>query len=264
MTECLATGQAREPAEPAQAPRCCLPVGPANRRTTGPGRPVVARDEALTLLFSGPPGVGKTACAEALAHELKRPILVADYSSVLNCFVGQTEKGVVRMFGQARAHNAVLFWDEADAMLYDRSTALYPWNVRSVSVLLQELERFEGVCVLATNRKVALDGALERRIAIKVQFERPDAGMRRRIWGILVPPGMPLADDVDLDELAEQDMTGGEIKNVVLNAARAAVVRGEDSRVTMADFRRAVRMETEARWADGGGSRIGFGHGGYS
>ena len=126
------------------------------------------------LLFSGPPGTGKTATAEALAHELGKPILVADYSRIQNCFVGQTEKNIVRAFREAKDQDAVLFWDEADAMFYDRDSASRNWEVRDVNVLLQQLEQFEGVCILATNRKITLDKALQRRITLKVEFQRPD------------------------------------------------------------------------------------------
>ena len=218
---------------------------------------VIPYGRAVTLLFSGPPGVGKTACAEALAHELDRPILVADYSQIQNCFVGQTEKNIVEMFRVARAHEAVLFWDEADAMFYDREMAARSWEVRDVNVLLQELERFDGVCVLATNRKVSLDKALERRISLKVEFERPDREMRRQIWEKLIPEKLPLSDDVDLDKLSAFDLTGGEIKNVVLNAARLTVARNSNGPVTMADLEDALDVETQGKWSGDVGA-IGF------
>jgi len=213
---------------------------------------------AVTLIFSGPPGVGKTACAEALAAELAWPILVADYSKVQNCYVGQTEKNIVRTFARAHESGAVLLWDEADAMFFDRDAASRTWEVRHVNVLLQQIERFDGVCILATNRVGSLDKALERRISMKVHFERPGPEARREIWARLVPPEMPIADDVDLDRLSEPDLTGGEIKNAVLNAARLALSREEDSRVTMADFNAAIEMETEGKWSAGGGKGIGF------
>lgn len=212
----------------------------------------------LTLLFYGPPGVGKTACAEALAAELGRPILVADYSRVQNCFVGQTEKNIVRTFRRARAGKAVLFWDEADAMFYDREQGVRSWEVRDVNVLLQQIERFDGVCILATNRELALDKALERRISLKMRFERPDRRMRGELWARLVPPQMPTATDVEFERLADEDLSGGEIKNVVLNAARLALSRGPDAQVSMADFEEAIRMETEGKWSGGSCHQTGF------
>jgi len=212
----------------------------------------------LTLLFSGTPGTGKTATAEALANELDKPILVADYSRIQNCFVGQTEKNIVRVFREAKKHEAVLFWDEADAMFFDRDDSSRTWEVRDVNVILQQLERFDGVCILATNRIMALDKALERRIAMKVIFERPDKVMRQKIWKKLLPEKMPIGGEVNLDTLAEYDLSGGEIKNVVLNAARSALLRDTPSVVTKSDFDKAVEMELKGCWSGQQRGRIGF------
>lgn len=218
---------------------------------------VIPYGRSVTLLFAGPPGVGKTACAEALAHELGRPILVADYSKIQNCYVGGTEKNIAKSFREARRHNAVLFWDEADAMFYNRDDGQHTWEVRDVNVLLQEIERFEGVCILATNRKTTLDPALERRITVNVTFERPDRQMRRQIWAKLLPEKMPLDCDIDFDELSEADLTGGEIKNVVLNAARLAITR-DNGIVSMSDFRQALQMGQDGRLDNTHRKRIGF------
>lgn len=202
----------------------------------------------VTMLFYGPPGTGKTATAEAIARELDRPLLVADYSKIQNCFVGQTEKNIVSTFRKARQHDAVLFWDEADAMFFDRDAASRAWEVRDINVLLQEIERFEGVCILATNRNTTLDKALERRISAKVEFPRPNRELREAIWRKLIPKRLPLASDVDIARLSQTDLAGGEIKNVILNASRFACGRSADATVTAGDFERAMAMETEERW----------------
>ncbi len=137
---------------------------------------------AVTMLFYGPPGVGKTAAAEAVASTLKKRILVADYSQIQNCWVGQTEKNIAKLFAKAREDDCVLFWDEADAMFFDRETASHNWEVRDVNVLLQELEKFDGVCILSTNRNVELDKALARRISLKIAFKPPTRAQALSIW----------------------------------------------------------------------------------
>ena len=213
---------------------------------------------SVTLLFWGPPGTGKTATAEALAAELKKPILTANYAEIQNCFVGQTEKNIAAVFRAAAAHDAVLFWDEADAMFFDRDSASRNWEVRDVNVLLQELERFEGVCVLATNRRMTLDAALERRITLKMEFPKPGRPLREAIWRKLVPQSLPLAGDVDLAALAAFNLTGGEIKNAVLNAARRALERDGQGPVTQSDLLHAVHGEGEGKWTETGGPAIGF------
>jgi AAA+ superfamily predicted ATPase len=201
------------------------------------------------LLFYGPPGTGKTATAEALAHELCRPLIVADYSKIQNPYVGMTEKNIVRVFQEAQRRKAVLFWDEADAMLFDRDDAVRTWEVRDVNVLLQQIERFEGVCILATNRHKNLDKALARRISMQVEFRRPQtASERLRIWNAMLPPQLPLDSSVDLGVIAQEDLSGGEIKNVLLNAARFAAARGDaNPKLTHADFEEAVQWETHVR-----------------
>ena len=219
---------------------------------------VIPYGRGVTILFSGPPGTGKTACAEAVAHELQRPILVADYASILNCYVGNTQKNITRIFREARKNKAVLFWDEADAMFYSRDMARHTWEVQDANVILTELEKFDGVCILATNRKVALDPALERRISLKIEFTRPEQMMRRQIWQRLLPAKLPIADGVDLDELAKADLSGGEIKNAVLNAARMALSRDDCGQLMRDDFIEAIRLEREGRIKSVDSRVIGF------
>lgn len=219
---------------------------------------VIPYGRGVTILFSGPPGTGKTACAEAIARELDRPILIADYSKILNCWVGNTEKNLVRIFREARANNAVLFWDEADAMFYNREMAEHTWEVQDANVILAEIERHEGICILATNRKAALDPALERRIGVKVVFERPDRGQRREIWKRMLPEKLPLAGGLDLDSLAEADLSGGEIKNVVINAVRIAISRSPEGPVLQSDFETAIDQELKGGWTHASRNKIGF------
>jgi SpoVK/Ycf46/Vps4 family AAA+-type ATPase len=183
--------------------------------------------------------------------------MVVSYAEVQSCFVGETEKNVVRTFREATDADAVLFWDEADAMFFDRGSAQRSWEVRDVNVLLQELERFQGLCILATNRRVTLDPALERRIAIKIDFERPGRTSRLSIWRKLLPPKLPLDGGIDVERLADEDLSGGEIKNVVLNAARLALTRGPQGPLRASDFEQALRMEREGRWSRRSGP-IGF------
>lgn len=213
---------------------------------------VVGYGRGATLLFAGPPGVGKTAAAEALAHELGRPLLEADASRLLNCWVGETEKNLARVFCEAAQTGAVLFFDEADALFYDRAHAQHTWEVSHVNVLLREIERFEGVCVLATNRRDGFDPALERRLTLRVDFRPPTAEMAAQIWRLLLPEKLPLAADVDFAALGRLGLNGGQIKNAVLNAARRALANGV-SEVSMPMLLNAAQGESAARAA-----RIGF------
>lgn len=206
---------------------------------------VVRRRKGLNLLFAGPPGTGKTMTAEALAHAMAMPLMVVDYAQLENMWVGETEKNIERVFAGAREENAVLFFDEADAVFYRRGQTAAPWANRDVNVLLNALENFEGVAILATNMASYMDRALDRRVDLVIEFPFPDAAMREEIYRRTVPRDAPLADDIDFGELARRfPLAGGHILNVVRQALRYAARReGTNRRVTMADFRQAARRE---------------------
>ena len=190
---------------------------------------------ALAFNFAGPPGTGKTICAEAIAEALGRRLLIVRYAELESMWMGETPKNVSAVFVRAREEQAVLFFDEADAIASKRSTSTDQGYQREsntvVSVLLQELERFSGVVIFATNLAANFDPAFERRIRTHVLFEMPDLEERAAIWRVQMHPALtPLADDVDFERLARFEVSGGDIRNAVLKAAlMAAAEPGRDS-----------------------------------
>jgi SpoVK/Ycf46/Vps4 family AAA+-type ATPase len=183
---------------------------------------------ALAFNFAGPSGTGKTICAEAIAHVLGKRLLIVRYAELESMWVGETPKNVAAVFRMAAEEDAVLFFDEADAIAARRSTLVEHGQQREantvVNVLLQELETFNGVVIFATNLAANFDPAFERRIRTHVLFEMPGVDERERIWHVQVhPQRTPLAADVDFRALAERhDASGGDIRNAVLKAALAA------------------------------------------
>ena len=201
--------------------------GLAERHSSGLG---------LAFHFAGPPGTGKTICAEALAYALDKKLLVVRYAELESRWVGQTSKHVAAVFRAAARQDAVLFFDEADAIAGRRFTSISAAYEREanaiVNVLLHELESFPGVVIFATNLAANIDPAFERRIRTHILFEMPDVEERQRIWGVqLHARKTPLAKDVDFRALAEAyPRSGGDIKNAVLKAAQIATVEpGPDS-----------------------------------
>jgi len=193
--------------------------GLAERHTSGLG---------LAFHFAGAPGTGKTICAEALAYTLNRKLLVVRYAELESRWVGQTAKHVASVFRSAERQDAVLFFDEADAIAGRRFTSMQAAVDREansvVNVLLHELETFPGIIIFATNLAANMDPAFERRIRTHILFEMPNVDERERIWRVqLHPHKTPLAEDVDFRALAEAyPRSGGDIKNAVLKAAQIA------------------------------------------
>jgi SpoVK/Ycf46/Vps4 family AAA+-type ATPase len=191
---------------------------------------------ALAFNFAGPPGTGKTICAEAIAHSLGRPLLLVRYAELESLWMGETPKNVCAIFRAAEEERAVLLFDEADAVASRRSTSVELGLQREsntvVTVLLQELERYSGVVIFATNLAANFDPAFERRIRTHVVFEMPGPLERAQIWRVQMhPERTPLAGDVDFDALAERyEVSGGDIRTAVLKAAVAAASEpGPDS-----------------------------------
>jgi len=210
----------------------------------------------LAFNFAGPPGTGKTICAEAIAHALGRRLLVVRYAELESQWAGATGKNVSAVFRAAAEQDAVLFFDEADAIAARRSTLLDQGYQREanlvVNVLLRELDEFPGVVVFATNLAANFDPAFERRIRTHILFEMPGPEERERIWRVqLHEERTPLADDVDFRALAElYPASGGDIKNAVLKAAQMAAsepVRDEEKRIRQHHFEEGMRQVLAAR-----------------
>ncbi|HWA72773.1 MAG TPA: ATP-binding protein [Polyangiaceae bacterium] len=204
-----------------------------------------SRGLGQNILFTGASGTGKTMAAEVLANELSLHLFQIDLSAVVSKFVGETEKNLAAVFDEAELGNCLLFFDEGDA-IFGKRTELKDAHDRysniEVSYLLQRIERFQGVVILASNLQKNIDDAFLRRLHEVVDFPFPDEGARERIWTRHVPAEVPIDPDVDFRFLAQRfKLSGGNVSNAVRNAAYAAAA--EDSRLSMRHIVRAVRDE---------------------
>ena len=205
----------------------------------------LSHGKGVNALFTGPAGTGKTMAAEILGNELSLDLYKIDLSSVVSKWIGETEKNLERIFTAAENANAILFFDEADALFGKRSEVKDSHdryaNVE-ISYLLQKMEEYEGIAILATNLRANLDEAFVRRLAFTVQFPFPDDESRRRIWTGIWPAATPVDRDVDAAYLAKQfKLSGGNIKNIALAAAVLAAADGDV--VRMAHVLHATRRE---------------------
>ena len=210
-------------------------------------------ESGLAVLFCGPPGTGKTMAAEALAVELDLPLYRIDLSQVVNKYIGETEKNLKRIFDAAELADSVLFFDEADA-LFGKRTEVKDAHDRfaniEISYLLERMERFKGLAILATNRRKDLDDAFMRRLRYLVEFPMPGDAERVRIWQQVFPQGVDVSE-LDFPYLADQfELSGGHIRSIAFNACLQCA--GEQparavswKRVTLASVLMAVKRELE-------------------
>lgn len=201
--------------------------------------------KGVVALFAGPSGTGKTLAAEVIAGDLGMDLYAIDLSNLVSKYIGETEKNLAKVFDAAEASNVALFFDEADALLGKRSAvsdAHDRYANIEVAYLLQRLERYDGLAVMATNLVNNLDPAFVRRLHVVVEFPMPGPAERRRIWDRCLPPGAPLAKDVNLDKLADRfELSGGTIRNAALGAAFLAAEAG--TKITMAAALKALEIE---------------------
>jgi hypothetical protein len=202
----------------------------------------------IAALFEGASGTGKTMAAGIIAAELGLELFKIDLGSVVNKYIGETEKNLSRIFDEARNSNAILFFDEAEALFARRSETVKDANDRFAGIetahLLQRLEGHNGVVLLASNMKQNLDDAFLRRMRFVIHFPLPGEEERERVWRRVFPPAAPLAADVDFHWLARRlKITAGQIKNIGLRAAFLAADRETD--VNMTCILDAARREME-------------------
>ena len=201
--------------------------------------------KGVNALFAGPSGTGKTMAAEIIAGELALDLYKIDLSTVVSKYIGETEKNLSRIFAEAETSNAILFFDEADALFGKRSEirdAHDRYANIEVSYLLQKMEEYEGVVVLATNFRKNMDDAFVRRMHFTIEFPFPSEQHRLRIWEKIWPDDTPRSQELDLTFMAHSfAIAGGNIRNVALAASFLAADDGQV--VTMAHLIHATRRE---------------------
>ncbi len=202
----------------------------------------------LTVLLFGAPGTGKSMMAQVIAHELNLELYRVDISKVVDKYVGETEKSLSMIFREAKKCNVVLFFDECDTIFAKRSDdggSNQASANNKTALLLQEMEAYDGVCVLATNYKHNIDPAFFRRMKYIVEFQFPNEDTREMLWRTTIPKTTPLDEDVDIRYLAEKyEFAGGNIKNCILNAAfLAAADPTANGKVCMRHYLNAIKYE---------------------
>jgi SpoVK/Ycf46/Vps4 family AAA+-type ATPase len=207
----------------------------------------LSRGKGLTFLFTGQSGVGKTMAAEVLANSLSLELYQIDLSTVVSKYIGETEKNLSAIFREAEMSQSLLFFDEADS-LFGKRTEVKDAHDRyanlEVNYLLQRIEQFEGMVILATNLQRNLDEAFLRRMQDVVDFPMPDEKLRERIWRQHLPDDAPKEDNIDFSFLAHQfKLTGGNIKNAVMSAAYLAALK--EKKIGMAEMVRGVSLELQ-------------------
>jgi AAA+ superfamily predicted ATPase len=207
----------------------------------------MTQGNGLNVLFCGPSGTGKTMSAGIVARELGLDLYKIDLSTVISKYIGETEKHLSQIFREAQSSNAILFFDEADAIFGKRSEvkdAHDRYANVEVAYLLQKMEEYEGIVILATNFRKNIDDAFTRRIQYIVEFPFPEAAHRERMWRGMVPTGAPIDKDVDFAFLGRQfELAGGNIRNAALVAAFYAAEEGGVMR--MVHFVLAVARELQ-------------------
>lgn len=220
------------------------------------------RGLGINALFAGESGVGKTMAAEVIANTLRLDLYSIDLSAVVSKYIGETEKNLRKLFDAAEDSGAILFFDEADALFGKRSEVKDSHDRYAnieVNYLLQRMESYRGLAILATNMKSTLDRAFVRRLRFIVDFPFPDVEARAEIWKKVFPPDTPVAGDLDYQRLARLSLTGGNIHNIAINAAFLAAQKNSPVSMPLlldaarTEFRKLERpaKDTDFAWSTG-------------
>jgi len=211
------------------------------------GVDAITAGNGVTSLFAGPPGTGKTMAAEVIAAELGLDLYKIDLSTLVSKYIGETEKNLEKIFKEAEMSNAILFFDEADAIFGKRSEVRDSHDRYAnieISYLLQRMEAYDGVTILATNLRANLDEAFTRRLQFAIDFPFPEDEDRERIWNALFPADVPRASDLDLGFMARKfKLAGGSIRNIIVTAAFLAASNG--GQVTMEHLMHGAKRELQ-------------------
>jgi SpoVK/Ycf46/Vps4 family AAA+-type ATPase len=222
------------------------------------------RGLGISVLFAGDSGTGKTMAAEVIANELALLLYRIDLSAVVSKYIGETEKNLRKLFDAAEEGGAILFFDEADALFGKRSEVKDSHDRYAnieINYLLQRIEAYQGLAILATNMKGALDPAFMRRLRFIVNFPLPGPAERKAIWQHAFPDEVPRGT-LDYDRLARLNLTGGNIQSIALNSAFLAAESGQPVGMALlldaarAEFRKLEKPVNEAdfRWSAGPGA----------
>jgi SpoVK/Ycf46/Vps4 family AAA+-type ATPase len=206
----------------------------------------ITSGKGLSVLFSGPPGTGKTMVAGVLANELGMDLYKVDLSQVVSKYIGETEKNLDKVFQAAAGNQFIILFDEADSLFSKRTevkSSVDRYANLEVNYLLQKMEEYSGMCVLTTNFEKSIDDAFKRRIQFRLDFPFPEPEDREQLWLVHLPEEAPIEGELNVKWLAEHyELAGGNIKNAVLRAAFRAAE--SDRPINIEDLEYAAERES--------------------
>lgn len=208
----------------------------------------IEKGRGVSMLFYGPPGTGKTLMAQAIANKLGYVLKVISTADIESSAPGEAERNIRKHFKEAKDGKTMLLFDECDSLIYTRAN-VGPILSAQINELLSQIERFDGITLFTTNRLGTLDEAVNRRLALKLEFAMPTVEERIEIWKRMFPSKAPVSSDVDWKKLATIEMSGGYIKNAVLRAARMAAIQAipdDEKEIKMEHLRKALKLEAQS------------------